>query len=178
MSLGYEYISEDKEILSNDWTGQIRYNKFFNKNSVFLFIQGSNVKSLKLDHRYLVGGGYRIRVKENKSNYFDLAAGFFYEDELYEKELNSQLSIYNYRYSFSSFSNFFINEKISLNTSVYYQINSKDFKDKRLFIDPRLYFDLVSLKIYLNVKYRHHSTPYVDILKSDTEYTFGFEIDL
>ena len=25
MSLGYEYISEDKEILSNDWTGQIRY---------------------------------------------------------------------------------------------------------------------------------------------------------
>ena len=48
MSLGYEYISEDKEILSNDWTGQIRYNKFFNKNSVFLFIQGSKIKSLKL----------------------------------------------------------------------------------------------------------------------------------
>ena len=178
MSLGYEYISEDKEILSNDWTGQIRYNKFFNKNSVFLFVQGSKIKSLKLDHRYLIGGGYRIRVKENKSNYFDVAAGFFYEDELYEKELNSQLSIHNYRYSFSSFSNVLINEKISLNTSVYYQINSKDFKDKRLFINPRLYFDLVSLKIYLNVKYRHHSTPYVDILKSDSEYTFGFEIDL
>ena len=33
-------------------------------------------------------------------------------------------------------------------------------------------------EIYLNLKYRHHSTPYVDILKSDTEYTFGFEIDL
>ena len=120
LSFGYEYISEEKDVLADDWVGQVRFNKFYKKNSAFLFLQGQNVKSLKLLHRYLIGAGYRIRIKEKQTDYFDFSLGFFYEDELYKKDLNSQLGIHNYRYSFSSFSNFLINEKISLSTSVYY----------------------------------------------------------
>ena len=177
LSFGYEYISEDKEVLADDWVGQIRLNKFYKKNSAFIFVQGQNVKSLKLIHRYLMGAGYRIRIKEKQTNYFDFSLGLFYEDELYEAENLSQIEKYNYRYSLSSFSNFSITEKILLNTSIYYQINTEDLNDRRLFIEPRLYFDFTSFPIYLNLKYRYHSKPYVEILKSDTELTFGVEID-
>ena len=177
LSFGYEYISEDKEVLADDWVGQIRLNKFYKKNSAFIFVQGQNVKSLKLLHRYLMGAGYRIRIKEKQTNYFDFSLGLFYEDELYEAENLSQIEKYNYRYSLSSFSNFSITEKILLNTSIYYQINTEDLNDRRLFIEPRLYFDFTSFPIYLNLKYRYHSKPYVEILKSDTELTFGIEID-
>lgn len=177
LSFGYEYISEDKEVLADDWVGQIRLNKFYKKNSAFIFVQGQNVKSLKLLHRYLMGAGYRIRIKEKQTNYFDFSLGLFYEDELYEAENLSQIEKYNYRYSLSSFSNFSITEKILLNTSIYYQINTEDLNDRRLFIEPRLYFDFTSFPIYLNLKYRYHSKPYVEILKSDTELTFGVEID-
>ena len=177
LSFGYEYISEDKEVLADDWVGQIRLNKFYKKNSAFIFVQGQNVKSLKLLHRYLMGAGYRIRIKEKQTNYFDFSLGLFYEDELYEAENLSQIEKYNYRYSLSSFSNFSITEKFLLNTSIYYQINTEDLNDRRLFIEPRLYFDFTSFPIYLNLKYKYHSKPYVEILKSDTELTFGVEID-
>ena len=176
LSIGHEYISENKDILANDWAGQIRWNKFYKKNSAFLFLQAQNVKSLNLIHRYLIGTGYRIRIKEKKTNYLDASLAFFYEDELYDE--SNQIKKYNYRYSISSFSNFSITEKILLNTSVYYQINTKDFDDRRLFIEPRLYFNFTSFPIYLNLKFRNHSKPYVEILKSDTELTFGIEIDL
>ena len=87
LSFGHEYISEEKDILANDWAGQIRFNKFYKKNSAFLFLQGQNVRSLKLLHRYLIGTGYRFRIKEKQSDYFDSSFGFFYEDELYEDEI-------------------------------------------------------------------------------------------
>ena len=178
LSFGYEFISEEKDVLADDWVGQIRFNKFYKKNSAFLFLQGQNVKSLKLLHRYLIGGGYRFRIKEKITNYFDFSLGFFYEDELYEENNFSQIEKYNYRYSLSSFSNFSITEKIMLNTSIYCQINTRDLGDARLFIEPRLYFNFASFPIYLNLKHRYHSKPYVEILKSDTELTFGIEIDL
>ena len=178
LSFGYEYISEEKDVLADDWVGQVRFNKFYKKNSAFLFLQGQNVKSLKLLHRYLIGAGYRIRIKEKQTDYFDFSLGFFYEDELYEGVNLSKIEKYNYRYSLSSFSNFSITEKILLNTSIYYQINTNDLGDARLFIEPRLYFNFTLFPIYLNLKYRYHSKPYVEILKSDTELTFGIEIDL
>lgn len=178
LSFGYEYISEEKDVLADDWVGQVRFNKFYKKNSAFLFFQGQNVKSLKILHRYLIGAGYRIRIKEKQTDYFDFSLGFFYEDELYEGVNFSKIQKYNYRYSLSSFSNFSITEKILLNTSIYYQINTNDLGDARLFIEPRLYFNFTSFPIYLNLKYRYHSKPYVEILKSDTELTFGIEIDL
>ena len=120
--LGHEYESDSQEVLSNDFSGQIRYNYSIVNNSIFSFIQAQNVRSLKMLHRYLIGGGYRFNLYKKNQNYFDLSAGIFYEDELYEEEKN-QIKVYNYKYSFSSFSTFYIDEKLSLNTSIYYQLN-------------------------------------------------------
>jgi hypothetical protein len=178
ISFGHEYISEEKETISNDWTGQMRLNHFFNDNSIFFFVQGQNVVSLKLNHRYLIGAGYRNRIIKKSYNYIDLSAGGFFENELYNENLIDRVLINNFRYSFSSFSNIQISEKVNLNTSIYYQLNSKNLKDYRLFFEPRLYFELKKISFYLDLKYRFHSTPYVNILNNDTEFLFGVEIDL
>lgn len=175
--LGHEYESDSQEVLSNDFSGQIRYNYSIVNNSIFSFIQAQNVRSLKMLHRYLIGGGYRVNLFKKNQNYFDLSAGIFYEDELYEEEKN-QIKVYNYKYSFSSFSTFYIDEKLSLNTSIYYQLNSSSSKDYRIYIEPRLYFSINKFDLFLTYRNRFHSKPYVDVKRNDSETSVGLEIYL
>lgn len=178
LSFSHEYISEDSSEIANDWSGQLRFNRFYNDNSIFLFLQGQNVISLKLNHRYLIGVGFRKRFFSKNTNYFDFSLGSFYEDELYQKNEIDEARIYNWRYSLSSFSNIKISKSLSLNTSAYYQLKTSNLDDSRLFLEPRLYFEIDKFNFYLTCKYRYHTTPYVDILSEDTELLFGIEIDI
>ena len=178
LSFGYEYISENKEIIANDWTGQIRLNHLINDNSFFVFLQGQNVVSLSMKHRYLLGGGYRFRLLNKESNYFDFSGGLFYENELYTDLDESLIQINNFRYSFSSFFNIKLSNQIDLNTSLFYQINTKNTKDYRLYIEPRLYFNFNKISLYSTIRDRFHSTPYIDVCKRDTELLFGIELNL
>tara|TARA_B110000003_G_C16600658_1_gene515487 strand:+ start:624 stop:1376 length:753 start_codon:yes stop_codon:yes gene_type:complete len=175
--LSHEYESDSQEVLSNDFSGQIRYNYSIENNSFFSFIQAQNIRSLKMLHRYLIGVGYRFNVFKKNLNYFDLSAGIFYEDELYEDNQN-QIKVYNYKYSFSSFSTFFLDKKLSLNTSVYYQFNSSSLKDYRIYFEPRLYFSLNKVDLFITYRNRFHSKPYVDVKRNDAETSVGLEIYL
>ena len=172
--LGYEYESDTQEVLSNDFSGQIRYNYSLGNNSIFTFFQAQNRRSLKLRSRYLFGGGYRHNLFKKNQNYFDLSAGIFYEDELYEEEKN-QIEVNNYRYSFSSFSAFNIDEKLSLSTSIYYQLNSSSSKDYRIYIEPRLYFSINKVDLFITYRNRFHSKPYIDVKRNDSETSVGLE---
>jgi hypothetical protein len=181
LSLGQEYLEEDNEKLANDWVGQARLNHYLGLNSIFSFVQIQNAVSLNLKSRYLFGGGYRQNLytsKEDDSNYFDLSAGVFRELEAYGQENDADLKIENWRYSLSAFSNFDFFKSFSLNTSVYYQLNSANLKDVRFFVEPRLYYKRDNFGIYLTNRYRYHSTPYVPVKKEDQEYLFGLEISL
>jgi len=175
--LSHEYESDSQEVLSNDFSGQIRYNYSIENNSFFSFIQAQNIRSIKMLHRYLIGFGYRFNVFKKNLNYFDLSAGIFYEDELYEDNQN-QIKVYNYKYSFSSFSTFFLDKKFSLNTSFYYQFNSSSLKDYRIYVEPRLYFSLNKVDLFITYRNRFHSKPYVDVKRNDAETSVGLEIYL
>ena len=65
----YEYIEEGDQKIAADYTGQLRYNYIINKNSLFAFVQAQNLKSLRMNHRYISGGGYRHNLfsKDNDS---------------------------------------------------------------------------------------------------------------
>ena len=181
LSLGHEYLEENDEKLANDWVGQARFNHYLGLNSIFAFVQMQNSVSLNLKSRYLFGGGYRqnlYSVKKDNSNYFDLSAGVFRELETYSQENDADLKIKNWRYSFSAFSNFNFYKNFSLNTSVYYQLNSANLEDARFFVEPRLYYKLNNFGIYLTNRYRYHSTPYVPVKREDQEYLFGLEVSL
>jgi len=181
LSIGQEYLEEDDEKLSNDWVGQARLNHYRGLNSIFAFIQIQNAVSLNLKSRYLFGGGYRQNLytgKKYSSNYFDLSAGVFREMETYSEANYTNLKIENWRYSFSAFSNFNFYKNFTLNTSIYYQLNSSNLKDYRVFLEPRVYYKFDNFGIYLTNRYRYHSAPYVPVKRVDQEYLFGIEVSL
>ncbi len=174
----YDFIEESSQTIASDFTGQFRYNYRINKSSVFGFIQGQNSKSLKMSHRYTSGGGYRQNLWSKNKDYFDLSAGMFFEDELYDKDLSTQVQVYNWRYSFSGFSKYSLTEKTFINLSVYYQIKTSNSEDHRLFIEPRLYYKLSKFDVFLDLTYRYHNTPYVILYQSDTSFEIGVEFKL
>ena len=176
--INYEYIEEGGETLSSDLSAQIRYNYTFKKNSLFAFIQAQNIKSLRMDYRYISGIGYRHNLFTQLKDYWDLSAGLFYENELYDKNLSTETQVNNLRYSFSSFSKYTISEKMFLNLSVYYQINSSNLDDYRLFVQPRLYYKLEKFDLFIDLTNRYHSTPYIDIYKKDTSLEIGIEFSV
>jgi hypothetical protein len=174
----YEYIEEGDQKIAADYTGQLRYNYSINKNSLFAFAQAQNLKSLRMNHRYISGGGYRHNLFSKDNDYLDLSAGLFFEDELYDKDQAESTQVYNWRYSFSSFGKYTFSENFYANISIYYQINTSNTSDYRLFIQPRIYYSLPKFDIYLDYRYRHHSTPYVDIKKTDSSLEIGVEFSI
>ena len=58
--IGHDYENDEGEIVANDWSGQLRLNHYVSvKNSIYSFVQSQNIRVLQMNHRYLVGGGYR-----------------------------------------------------------------------------------------------------------------------
>ena len=131
--LNYDYIKESGTEISSDFTGQFRYNYRINKNSFFAFLQAQNIKSLRMNHRYTSGGGYRLRMIQKEDNFWDFSAGLFFEDELYDNNLSTQIQVYNWRYSISTFLKYKFSEKLFINLSLYYQINTSNTKGLSLY---------------------------------------------
>ena len=175
--IGYQHQSEDNEVLSNDISGQLRYNYTINKNSIFSFLQFQNTRSLLMKHRYLIGLGYRQNIFLKNGQYMDLSYGLFHENELYINDLGD-VKVNNLRHSISLFFKVDLEENIFLNNSLYLQYNTSDLKDYRSYIEPRIYFEFEKFNMYLSSKNRFHSKPYVDIKRSDNEILVGFEIGL
>jgi hypothetical protein len=176
--LNYDYIKESGTEISSDYTGQIRYNYRINKNSFFAFLQAQNIKSLRMNHRYTSGGGYRHRMIQKEDNFWDLSTGLFFEDELYDNNLSTQNQVYNWRYSLSTFLKHKFSEKLFINLSLYYQINTSNTKDYRLFLEPRIYYTLEKFNIFLDWTHRFHSTPYIDVFRTDNSLNVGIEFNL
>jgi len=174
----YSYTSENNEVLSNDWTGQLRLNHFIKNNSVFFFIQGQNVMSLNIKYRYLFGSGYRMKILGDGDNYLDLSLGVFKESELYNNN-GDDLLINNLRYSISVLSKVKISEKLIFNNTFYWQINTKKTSDYRLYLEPRFNYSISDdFELFFALRNRYHSSPYVDIKNNDSQTTFGIEFTL
>lgn len=176
--LNYEFISQDNETISSDYTSQLRYSYSLKNNSLYSFVQAQKAVSLSLNSRYLIGIGYRHNLVKKVKNYLDVAFGPFYENEMYLKNSIEEVHIINFRYSFSTFFNFKISERLENNTVFYYQLNSEDFKDYRVYLEPRISYSFDHFKIYTTLRYRFHSTPYIEIRNSDTQILFGCSYDL
>lgn len=174
----YEYISENNETISSDYSSQLRYSYSFKKSSLYSFVQGQKAVSLSLNSRYLLGLGYRQTIFKKDINYLDVAFGPFYENEMYIKDNEEKLHVINYRYSFSSFLNFKLSNKLQNNNVIYYQINSEDFKDYRVYFEPKIVYSFEHFKLYSTLRYRFHSTPYIEIKQTDTQLLFGVNYEL
>ena len=161
--VGHDYEDDEGEIVANDWSGQLRLNYYVStKNSIYSFVQSQNIRVLQMDHRYLLGGGYRHSLYANETQYFDLAAGLFYEDEEYPKLQTNKL-----RFNINGFVRIKIFEKLFLNCVTYFQINTKDTSDIRLFIEPKINFEQDKFSLSIVAHNRYNSMPYLLNKKND-----------
>ena len=161
--IGHDYEDDEGEIVANDWSGQLRLNHYVNdKNSIYGFIQSQNNLVLQMNHRHLFGGGYRHSLYANESQYFDLAAGLFYEDEEYPELQSDKL-----RFNINGFVRMKIFEKLFFNCVSYFQINTKDTSDIRLFVEPKINFELDKFTLSIVGQNRYNSVPYLLNKKND-----------
>jgi len=174
----YRYLSKDERVISSDLISQFRYNYALDQHSVYAFTQTQKVKSLKMNYRFLLGGGYRHNFYRKDKDYFDISTGLFYEKELYLKDSANEVNIQNIRWSNSAFIRYTIAPKTYINTSVYYQLNLTHIADLRFYLEPRLYHDFSKVSTYLTSQFRYHTTPYVDVKRADLLLLVGFEFNL
>jgi hypothetical protein len=173
----YRYLSKDERVISSDIISQFRYNYALDQHSVYAFTQTQKVKSLKMNYRFLLGGGYRHNFYRKDKDYFDISTGLFYEKELYLRDSPNEVNIQNVRLSNSAFIRYTIAPKTYINTSVYYQLNLTNIRDLRFYFEPRLYHDFSKVSTYLTGQLRYHSTPYVDVKPADLILLLGFEFN-
>jgi hypothetical protein len=172
--IGHDYEDDEGKIVANDWGGQLRVNRFVDpKNSIYGFVQVQNIRVLQMNHRYLVGGGYRHSLYANESNYLDLAAGVFYEDEKYPK-----LQTYKLRFNVNGFVRLKLFKNLFFNCVTYFQVNIEDTSDIRLFIEPKFNFELDKLIISIVTQNRYNSTPYLLNKKNDIISNLRLSINL
>ena len=161
--VGHDYEDDEGEIVANDWSAQLRLNHFFNnKNSIYGFIQTQNIKVLQMNHRKLVGGGYRHSLYSNESQYFDISAGLFFEDEEYPK-----LQFKKFRFNINGFVRLKLYDNLFFNCVTYLQINIEDSNDIRLFVEPKINFKKEKFALSIGAQNRYNSTPYLQNKKND-----------
>lgn len=178
--INYSYLAENKSILASDVNSQLRYNYFIKKHSFYTFVQLQNSISLRLNKRLLAGIGFRqaFLKKSINKNYIDFAYGAFYEEELYQESNKPSLRIRNLRLNFANYSQVQIGKNNRILNVVYYQINTNDLKDYRVYFEPRFYHDWKKWAMYIKGMYRFHSSPYIDIVNYDADIMLGLEIKL
>ena len=161
--VGHDYEDDEGEIVANDWSAQLRLNHYVSdNNSIYGFIQTQNIKVLKMNHRQLVGAGYRHSLFNNDRQYIDLAAGLFYEDEEYPG-----LQTHKYRFNINMFLRVKLLEKLYFNCVTYFQVNTKDANDTRFFVEPKINFEQDKFALSIGAQNRYNSTPYSQNKKND-----------
>lgn len=172
--VGHDYEDDEGKIVANDWSAQLRLNYFVsNNNSIYGFIQTQNIKVLQMNHRQLIGGGYRHSLFKNDRQYIDLAAGLFYEDEEYP-----DLQIHKYRFNINMFLHVKLLEKFYFNCVTYFQVNTKDVNDIRFFVEPKINFEQKKVAFSIGAQNRYNSSPYLQNKKNDLLSRIALTINL
>ena len=172
--VGHDYEDDEGKIVANDWSAQLRLNYFVsNNNSIYGFIQTQNIKVLQMNHRQLVGGGYRHSLFNNDSQYVDLAAGLFYEDEKYP-----YIQTHKFRFNINMFFRVKLLEKFYFNCVTYFQVNTKDVNDIRFFVEPKINFEQKKFTFSIGAQNRYNSSPYSQNKKNDLLSRIALTINL
>ena len=172
--VGHDYEDDEGKIIANDWSAQLRLNYFVsNNNSIYGFIQTQNIKVLQMNHRRLVGGGYRHSLFNNDSQYVDLAAGLFYEDEKYP-----YIQTHKFRFNINMFFRVKLLEKFYFNCVTYFQVNTKDVNDIRFFVEPKINFEQKKVAFSIGAQNRYNSSPYLQNKKNDLLSRIALTINL
>ena len=128
--------------------------------------------------------GLRQHIYKKDKNYFDIAVGPFYELESYPEYKFENINFDGFsqkttRISFNIFSSVKLFENITSATTLYSQWKYNEIRDVRVFANQYIRFK-INEKISTYIKYvvSYRSINYVKSLKNDTDFMYGFEINI
>jgi hypothetical protein len=185
---GGEYINESKQNISNTLFSQLRYNYNFSpKSRLFAFAQIQSNAILLLEHRALLGAGFRqniFELKKDTSRVFkiDISAGLMQEEELLNRtDLPSTEKHYtNYTRSLISlFGIYELSDVITIVNTTYLQHYIRNITDYRILNETNLIVAVNQwLSISLDMEYRFDSDAPSILKKSDFNTNFGLVLIL
>ena len=172
---GYQKKSLEKNTIVNKGFGHLRITKNISPNLFLeLFTQFGFNDFLLMKDRNLYGSGIRYKViANNKLNAF-LGIGIMKENEKYN------LKIENYKSLFRSTNyltwQIYISENVTLNSTVYYQLETSKPKDHRILYDGDFKFKLNDKSTFTcTLNYRYDNDPHGDLGKTYIQVSNGIE---
>ncbi|MEK9620419.1 MAG: DUF481 domain-containing protein [Flavobacteriales bacterium] len=166
---GGQYISQNKNEVSNSAFSQLRYDYLINKKSrYFMFTQLQSNAILLFKRRLLVGAGYRrnlINIERDSSSIinFDLSLGIMQEEEVLNRSRLPQNEKYYTNYTRSIFSmvgSWKYKKKLTVINTTYFQQYLFSLADYRLLNETNMLYKLnKNLSLSLDIEYRFDSDP-------------------
>lgn len=168
---GYKNADGIRDVINNKGFCHIRYTKEIIKNYFFeTFTQYEFNDFLKIEDRYLLGLGTRIKFDFIKNNPIYLGLGIMNEIEKYDSDEDKNL-IRSTNYISN---NTKINDKITLSNIIYFQLDLADANDFRVLYDASINLETIK-NLYLNfgINYRYDNDPHEDFSQSYTQLLSG-----
>lgn len=141
------FVKAGKTDFVNAGYQHFRYNyKVINALTMEAFTQTQYNPVLRLDFRYLLGAGPRVKLLKKPNARIYAAALYMYE---YDDIVNDATNIYEHRLSNYLTFTFTILKTVELTSTTFYQPNLNDFEDYRIATDNNLE---IHINKYLNFK--------------------------
>ena len=184
---GGEYISEDKELVSNSLFGQFRFIRSLGeKQSLYSYYQIQRNEVLLLNRRQLLGLGYKvdlIKIQKDSIRDFKLSMSLsaMQEEEVLDR---NSIAITDVAYKnltravFNTTIGTSITEDFSIVNTMYYQ-QAMDLKDFRFLNEVNFIFQLTqALSFSVDFEYRYDSDPPSVLKQSDFNFNFGIQLNI
>ncbi len=191
----YNWGSDYSFLAANGGFGQSDGESFFSQALIHLrnvhkvsrrvrleeFIQYNNDRKLLLQHRYLLGGGFRLKIIDREKVEFRIGNSFFFEYEAYDLEPESEQVRDKSSLRLSTYVTVELGLKndVSVISTSYVQPDTEDINDVRILSNSGLKVKLsskVDLTAECNIRY--DSRPVEDIKKFDLMTKLGIALNL
>ena len=185
---GGQYISQNKNEVSNSAFSQLRYDYQINhKSRYFMFTQLQSNAILLFNRRLLAGLGYRknlINIERDSSSRinFDLSIGIMQEEEVLNRSRLPQNEKYYTNYTRSIISmvgSWKYKKKITVINTTYFQQYLFSISDYRLLNETNMLYKLnKNLSLSVDIEYRFDSDPPSQLTNKDLNSNLGLVIVL
>ena len=185
---GGQYISQNKNEVSNSAFSQLRYDYQINhKSRYFMFTQLQSNAILLFNRRLLAGLGYRknlINIERDSSSRinFDLSLGIMQEEEVLNRSRLPQNEKYYTNYTRSIISmvgSCKYKNKITVINTTYFQQYLFSISDYRLLNETNMLYKLnKNLSLSVDIEYRFDSDPPSQLTNKDLNSNLGLVIVL
>ena len=185
---GGQYISQNKNEVSNSAFSQLRYDYQINhKSRYFMFTQLQSNAILLFNRRLLAGLGYRknlINIERDSSSKinFDLSLGIMQEEEVLNRSRLPQNEKYYTNYTRSIISmvgSWKYKKKITVINTTYFQQYLFSISDYRLLNETNMLYKLnKNLSLSVDIEYRFDSDPPSQLTNKDLNSNLGLVIVL